>query len=383
MGYEFDGEFKRRGSDSAKWGRFSDEILPMFVADMDFKAPEPILKALHTRVDHGFFGYNRPPADFIEVVTARLKNLYGWEVAAEALMPVPGVIPGFNLAVKALAESGDGILVHVPTYPPIYHCPVGHDMVRCDSLLVDGPDGFRVDWDAMEEAASNSRIFLLCNPHNPTGRVFTREELERMAEICLRNDLLIISDEIHCDIVFSGSTHIPIATLGPEVEERTVTLIAPSKTFGLPGLKAAVAIVTNEETRDKMNHSRAGMVSGVNLLGFTALVAAYRDCQDWVDEMNVYLEANRDFLEEYVATNMPGVRMHSPEGTYLTWLDCGDASLPDDDAREFFRANAQVGVSGGLDFGPAGRGFTRLCFATTRAALTRALDRMADALRSR
>lgn len=381
--FDFDTIIDRRDTDSAKWNRLDADILPMFVADIDFRAPEPVIQALQDRVSHGMFGYPQVSAELIQVLRAYLNDSYSWEVDETAILPLPGVIAGYNLAVKALTEPGEGLLVQGPAYPPIYTCNKHHGLERRDAILVDDGAKFQIDWDSFETAAAQSKVFVLCNPHNPTGRVFDRTELEHMAEICLRHGVTIVSDEIHCDIVFGGRAHIPIASLDPEVERNTITLMAPSKTFGLPGLKSAFAVIPDEALRKKLEAARGGLVPTVNLLGQVAMIAAYRDCGEWLTAMLEYLEGNVQLLAEFVDDRMPGVELRPPEGTYLAWLDCREADLPDNDAKTFFTEQAKVGLSNGLDFGPLGSGFTRICFASPRSLFQEALERMSSALAAR
>jgi cystathionine beta-lyase len=223
------------------------------------------------------------------------------------------------------------------------------------------------------------RLFILCNPHNPVGRVFQRQELERMAEICLRHDMVICSDEIHCDLVFPGNRHVPMASLAPEIADQTITLMAPSKTFNIPGLKCSVAIVQNPELRKKLKRTHTGLVHGVNVMGYTAALAAYRDGQAWLDEVLRYMEANLDFLLQYVEAHLPGITMSRPEGTYLAWLRCHEAGIPGN-PHEFFLKQARVAVNDGAVFGRGGEGFVRLNFGCPRSMLTEALDKMKEAL---
>lgn len=379
MEHDFDAVLDRRGGDSSKWHRYPDDVLPMYVADMDFQAPPAVVEALHRRVSEGFFGYGRVMPELLDILRARLASQYGWTVAVDAILPVPGVIAAFNLAVRAVTTPGAGLAIQVPAYPPIYNCAGHHGLLRWESALVRAASGYQVDWEAFEAAAARSSAFLFCNPHNPTGRVFTRGELDRMAESCLRHDLVIISDEIHCDIVFDGRPHLPIAAIDPEVERRTVTLMAPSKTFGLPGLKAAFAVIPDAELRARFEAARSGLVPSVNVLGQAAMIAAYRDCEPWLKSLLSYLQGNRDYLSAFVAERLPGVRVVPAEGTYLAWLNCGDAGLEDENPQAFFLERARVGVSNGLDFGPLGRACTRLCFATPRPLLREGLERMARA----
>jgi cystathionine beta-lyase len=381
MTYDFDRRIDRRHSESIKWHCYDEDVLPLWLADMDFVSPEPVLRALHERVEHGVFGYSMAPPELLEVIVERLQRLYGWQVSPEALVFLPGVVTGFNLACHALASPGDGVLIQTPVYWPILSAPAGAGLTNDEMELTRRADGrYEIDFDLFEEAiADRTRIFILCNPHNPVGRVFRREELEQMAGICLRHDIVICSDEIHCDLVFQGSRHLPIASLAPEIADQTITLMAPSKTFNLPGLKCSVAIVQNPELREKLKTTHTGLVHGINVMGYAAALAAYREGQAWLDELLPYLEANLDYLLQYVEAHLPGISMSKPKGTYLAWLSCHQAGIQGN-PHEFFLKQARVAVTDGAIFGRGGEGFVRLNFACPRSMLTEALDRMREAL---
>jgi cysteine-S-conjugate beta-lyase len=381
MPYDFDRLIDRRRSDSFKWRHYDEDVLPLWIADMDFVSPEPVIRALHERIDHGIFGYGTVMPELGQVVVDRLANLYGWQVSPEALIFLPGVVTSLYLICRAMASPGDGVLVQTPAYPPILTAPVSAGLVRDEMELTRQPDGsYAVDWVAFEEAITDrTRIFILCNPHNPVGRVFERQELERMAEICLHRNVIICSDEIHCDLLFRGSRHVPIASQSPEIAERTITLMAPSKTFNIAGLHCSVAIVPNADLRARLKTAREGLVPGVNIMGFVAALAAYREGQPWLDEVLSYLESNRDLLLRYVAECLPGVRMGKPEGTYLAWLDCREAGIPSN-PHEFFLREARVALNDGTAFGRGGEGFVRLNFGCPRSILLEALDKMRAAL---
>jgi cystathionine beta-lyase len=381
MAYDLDQIIDRRDSDSAKWGYYDEDVLPLWVADMDFPSPEPVIRALRERTEHGVFGYGLPPQELREVIGERLQRLYGWQVSPEALFFVPGVCTGFNLTCQAFASPGEGVLVQTPVYHPMLYAPGNAGLTRDEMELTRGADGrYVIDFDAFEAAITDrTRVFLLCNPHNPVARVYEPGELERMAEICLRHDVLICSDEIHCDLVFSESRHVPIASLDPEIAENTVTLIAPSKTYNVAGLKCSVGIAPNAEFREKLNAAKRGLVPGISVMGYAAALAAYRDGQSWLDEVMRYLEANRDFMMDYVKVRLPGVTMGAVEGTYLAWLDCREAGIPGN-AHEFFLQKARVALNDGAIFGQGGEGFVRLNFGCPRSTLVQALDRMRDAL---
>jgi cystathionine beta-lyase len=381
MTYDFDQPIDRRHSESAKWHRYDEDVSPMWVADMDFMSPEPVIRALRERVEHGVFGYGMDPPELRQVIVDRLQRLYGWQVSPEALVFMPGVVTGFNLVCHAVASPGDGVLIQTPVYFPMLYAPAGAGLTNDEMELTRRPDGrYEIDFDLFEKTITGrTRLFILCNPHNPVGRVFRPEELERMAEICLRHNVVICSDEIHCDLVFQGNRHVPIASLAPEIADQTITLMAPSKTFNVPGLKCSVAIVQNPELRKKLKTTHTGLVHGINVMGYTAALAAYRDGQPWLDEVLRYLEANLDFLLHYVEAHLPGISMSKPEGTYLAWLSCHEAGIPGN-PHKFFLKQARVAVSDGAIFGRGGEGFVRLNFACPRSMLTEALDKMTEAL---
>ena len=383
MPYDFDRVIDRRNTESNKWHKFPPEVLPLWVADMDFPSPEPVIRALRERVEHGFFGYGAEQPEFHEVTCDRLLKRYGWKVPPEALVLLPGVIAGFNMAARAVTSAGDGVLMQLPVYPPILRLPDNVKMSRDGVDLVRGAEGrYTIDMDAFERAITPlTRMFLLCNPHNPVGRVFTREELARMAEICLRRGLVICADEIHGELIYPGHQHVPIASLDPEIEARTITLMAPSKTFNLAGLRCAVAVIPNQALREKFVASRLDMVQTPNILGYTAMLAAYRDGQPWLDELLRYLESNRDFLVKHVRNNFPGIEVGVPEATYLAWLDCRKARIPNNDPFTFFLDTGKVSFNDGATFGRGGQGFVRLNFGCPRSLLVEGLERMGTALR--
>ena len=387
MTHDFDRVIERRGTGSSKWFKYPPDVLPLWVADMDFASPEPVTRALRERVEHGVFGYGHQleVTELSEVFADRLHKRYGWRVAPEALVMLPGVIPGFNVASRMLASPGEGIALQTPLYPPILRVP-GNVGLRFDEvpLARDASGRYAVDHAAFAAAIrSDTRVFLLCNPHNPVGRVFTRDELTGLAEVCLSRGLAIVSDEIHCDIVFPGHRHLPIASLASEIEDRTITLMAPSKTFNLAGLKCALAIIPNQSLREQFVAARLDLVQTANILGYTSALAAYRDGQPWLDDLLRYLEANRDVLARAVREQLPGLSMTTPEGTYLAWIDCRDARLPGNDPFTFFLERAKVAFNDGAAFGPRGQGFVRLNFGCPRPQLEQALERMRVALESR
>jgi len=344
-----------------------------------------VRRALRERVEQGFYGYARASEELQAVVAARLQRRYDWEVAPEAIVAIPGVIPGMNMALRALCRAGDGMVIQLPSYPPILNAYNHHGVVRHDAYLVRGDSGrYEVDWASFEAAFdSGTRALVLCNPHNPVGRVFSPAELMRMAQTCIDRDAWIVADEIHCDLTLAENRHTPIASLSPEIAGRTITLMAPSKTFNLAGLKASVAIIPDADLRARFEAAKGGLVGAVNVLGLTAMTAAYRDCDDWLLALTAYLTANRDALSAFVEERMPGVRLYPAEATYLAWLDCSALGLPDNDPFTWFLEKARVGLGDGRNFGPPGEGFVRLNFGCPRSLLLEGLQRMADSLQGR
>lgn len=394
MQYDFDHPPERRNSECSKWNAYDEDVLPLPVADMDFKSPQPVLDALQHRVAHGVFGYPEWLSackstllnSLQDLIVERMQKLYSWSIKTEDLVYFPGVVPGLNIASQALVGPRDGVLIQPPVYPPFLHLAKNAGAADQQAPLQRMSDGrYKIDWDVFEQGFNpDTKVFVLCNPHNPVGRVFQKEELERMAASCLDKGVTILSDEIHCDLLFSGQQHMPIAALDPEIGMNTITFMAPSKTFNLAGLYFSFAIIQNPELRKRFNKTKENRTGGVNVLGMVAAEAAYRQGQEWLEQLLRYLEGNRDFLARFVAEELPGVRMAIPEGTYLAWLDCRDAGILEDEGGEtpysFFLNRARVALNDGNGFGPGGEGFVRLNFGCARSVLAEALQRMKAAL---
>jgi len=392
MSYNFDQIIERRGSNSLKWQKYPEDVLPLWVADMDFAAPEPITIALRQKVDHGIFGYEMPSRQLAETVAARMQKLYGWQVPPESVVATPGVVAGFNLAARAVCTAGQGILVQPPVYPPFLSVHTNTALVRQEaplSLTVkNGNLHYSVDLDRFEKAihsgGAKTGMFLLCNPHNPTGQAYSRSDLTRMAEACLKNEVTICSDEIHSELLPGGVEHIPLAVLDPEVGNHTITLIAPSKTFNVPGLFCGFAIIPNPELLERYKAILLQNAMHVSSLGLAAAQAAYSgECDDWLETLNIYLRGNRDFLVETIRNEFSGIRTTRPEATYLAWLDCNElvrSGRISGTPHEFFLKQARVALNEGRDFGTGGEGFVRLNFGCPRKTLEKALQLMKTAL---
>ena len=378
--YDFDAIIDRRNTDSEKWDKYDGtDILPLWVADMDFRSPQPIIDALHNRVDHGVFGYSNPPKELTNILCRMVETTYNWAIKPEWLVYIPGLVCGLNIACRAVGEPGDAVVTATPVYPPFLSSPALSERKLSTFPLTCANNQWTFPTDVFEQAITPAaKLLLLCNPHNPVGRVFKRQELIAIGDICEKYDLVICSDEIHNGLILDESKpHIPIASLSPAVAARTITLMAPSKTFNIPGLGCSFAIISNENLRKRFKKTMAGIVPWVNVLGYAATLAAYRDCADWHSALLKYLRSNRDYVISEIAT-MPGLTVFPVEATYLAWIDVRSTGI--DDPATFFE-QAGVGLSDGKYFGTPG--FVRLNFGCPRTILEEALSRMRMALEKR
>jgi len=367
-----------------KWTYYPQDRIPLWVADMDFPAPKPILDELRKAVNQGVLGYELASTTLLETVAARMDHLYGWKVKPDSVVPVTGIVSGFNVAARAFGSQTKGYLVQPPVYNEFHELKNNVSIRQIDAPLVKRVRGnilnYEIDWDLFKKQVKKVNIFLLCNPHNPLGVIFSRRDLSRMAEICIENNVLIVADEIHSELLLDQKKFTPIAKLSREIANKTITLIAPSKTFNVPGLFCGFAIIPNKELRGEyvkmVEHLRLHVAS----LGLHAAQVAFSgQCDEWLRELRSYLTGNRDFLVDYVTKNMPGVRITVPDATYLAWLDFTQLNL-EKSPFEFFFEKAKVALSDGAIFGE--KGHVRLNFGTSRRILKQALDRMQKALRS-
>ncbi|KIF59823.1 aminotransferase [Pseudomonas fluorescens] len=382
MTFDFDQLFDRHHTGSTKWSRYPADVLPMWVADMDFAAPPVIIEALQQRLLHPLLGYSVAQDNLREAIVADLWNKYSWQVKPQELIFLPGVESGFNMALKALVQAQQNVVVQVPNYPPLRHAPGHWGLNKVELEFNAQADGtYATPLDALRESLKGGGALLLSNPHNPLGKVFDREELQVVADICAAQDAWIISDEIHAELCFDGRVHIPTASLSPEISKRTITLMSASKAYNIAGLKTSFMIIQDAALRERVNHARCGMVDSVNPLGMEATRVAYSEAAPWLAELKTYLQANRDWLVNAVRTRLPGVSINVPQGTYLAWLDCTALDLPD--PQRFFLEQGKVGLSAGLDFGDAHQQFVRLNFGCPRALLEEGIARMERALANR
>jgi cystathionine beta-lyase len=378
MTYNFKSIVDRTQSCSLKWDLYRDQdVIPMWVADMDFPAPPEVLEVLQHRIDHGVLGYTLPPKALTEVLIDRLLSQHGWAVSPEWIVWLPGLVVGLNLACRAVGTPEDEVVVMTPVYPPFLSAPVLSGRQLRTVPLVQERGRYVVDEAALRDAITKkTRLLILCNPHNPVGRALGREELELIARICLENNVVMCSDEVHCDLILDDMPHTPTATLSADVAEKTITLMSPSKTFNLPGLNCAFAIIPDKTVRKRFESVKNGIVPNVNAFGYEAALAAYTRGEPWHRALLDQLRSNRDLVEHVIA-QVPGLSMNHVEATYLAWIDARE--LGEKDPRAFFES-AGVGLSNGRDFD--GSGFVRLNFGCPEVTLKQGLDRIQQAVQS-
>jgi cystathionine beta-lyase len=376
---------RRKFDTDIKWNLYKKDILPMWVADMDFQAPKPILDALRKQVEHGVYGYEwAHNTQLPEVVANRMERLYKWKVQPEAVLAVTGIVSGYSVAARAFPAAKKGMAIQTPVYNEFHEVKNNIGIPQIDIPFVKNVKGnilsYEIDWDLFEKQVKKAGIFLLCNPHNPLGIIFSRKELTRMAEICIKHKVLIVSDEIHSELLLGGSTFTPMAKLSREIEQHVITLVSPSKTFNVAGLYCGFAIIPNKELRERYNAVLKHLNYYVTGPGLHAAKAAFSGkCDGWLAELNRYLTGNRDFLVDYVTKYMPNVRTTVPDVTYLGWLDFTQTGI-DGSPFEFFKEKAKVALSEGKIFGKEGAGHARINFGTSRALLKEGLEKMRKAM---
>lgn len=389
MSFDFDREIPRDGTASVKHdGREAyfgtGDVIPLWVADMDFSAPEAVARALAARAAHPVYGYTLYPESLFDALIAWMKKRHGWEIQREWILMSPGVVPSLHAASLAFAQPGEGVIIQ----PPVYF-PFASSVTNTGRRLIVNPlrlenGRYRIDFGHLEQcAAQGARLLLLCSPHNPVSRVWSREELEEILRIARRHDLIVLSDEIHADLVYTDYHHTPLAALADN-RDNIVTAVAPSKTFNIPGLGLSALIVPNPEHRAALGKAFDLLhVSAANPFSIAAFEAAYREGEEWLDKLLAYLRETRDFVSAYLLRHLPSIHLIQPEGTYLLWLDCRGLGKPDRQLQDFFVHEARVGMSPGAIFGEGGSGFMRINIAAPRRIIIEALDRIRLALNAR
>ncbi len=388
MKYNFDEIVDRKNSDSIKWGNLEElygdeEVLPMWIADMDFRSADEIIDALKERVEHGVFGYIYRQDSFYDAIINWVKERFNWEIKKEWILFTPGVVMGLNIGVRELIEKGEKVLVQPPVYPPFYRVLDNNGRLAHNNPLKHDGEKFVMDYEDLENNIGDTKLMLLCNPQNPVGRVWSREELERLGNICLENDITVISDEIHSDFTLKGVKHTPMASISKELEDRTITLMAPSKTFNIAGLVTSVAIIANEKLREVYQNTIAAMeIDATTIFGALGLEVAYNKGGQWLEEVMVYIEDNIDYAIDYIRKNIPEIKLDRPEGTYLLWLDFNSLNKTADEINEALIKVGKVALNDGRPYGKEGDKFFRLNVGCPRSILEEGLKRIEKTIRS-
>lgn len=376
----FDKLISREGTNSEKYDsrviKFgTEDVLPLWVADMDLSSSKAIQTALIERVKHPIYGYTGYYDAYFDSIQRWMHKAHGWQIEKEWIAPINAIVTGLNLSVEALTKKGDGIIIQPPIYPPFYYAAKNHGrkLLENELKIVDGK--YEIDFEDFEAKAKVAKLFLFCSPHNPTGRVWTKDELEKLARICKENGVLIISDEVHADLVYEGNFHVPIATL-ENAKDITITLNAPSKTFNIAGIVSAYAIVENSSLRRRFHEIfKRYSLTQPTPISLSATVAAYDFSDDWLDALLIYLKENLEYIESRLL-KMPNIKAMSIESTFLLWLDCKSLNLDDKKLEAFFIKDAKLGLNTGVSFGKGGEGFMRLNFAVPRVVLEKAMDQL-------
>ena len=391
MKYDFNQICDRKNTNCFKWDFIqsifgNDDVIPMWVADMDFPVATPIVEALKRRAEHEFYGYTKASTDVIQSVVDRMWDKYAWKIKPEWIVFTPGVVPALNITVRMLTHPGDEIILQEPVYYPFFPAVTfsGCQIVNNQLKLINGR--YEMDYEDLEHqfharigmlpVPNRIKAIMLCNPHNPVGRLWNKEELTKLGDIAIKHGVVVISDEIHCELLFKDHQHTPFASISEVFEQNSIVCMSPSKTFNLAGLEVSSIIIPNKKLRHLFINTRTGILPEPNLFGYTALEAAYRFGDEWLDQLLDYLQGNLDFLLKYFANRIPKIKVIKPQGTYLIWLDCRDLGMDDMTLRNFMRDKAKVGFDDGFLFGSGGSGFQRMNIACPRPIIEEALIRI-------
>lgn len=391
MKYDFNQICDRKNTNCFKWDFIqsifgNDDVIPMWVADMDFPVATPIVEALKRRAEHEFYGYTKASADVIQSIVDRMWDKYAWKIKPEWIVFTPGVVPALNITVRMLTHPGDEIILQEPVYYPFFPAVTfsGCQIVNNQLKLINGR--YEMDYEDLEHqfharigmlpVPNRIKAIMLCNPHNPVGRLWSKEELTKLGDIAIKHGVVVISDEIHCELLFKDHQHTPFASISEVFEQNSIVCMSPSKTFNLAGLEVSSIIIPNKKLRHLFINTRTGILPEPNLFGYTALEAAYRFGDEWLDQLLDYLQGNLDFLLKYFANRIPKIKVIKPQGTYLIWLDCRDLGMDDMTLRNFMRDKAKVGFDDGFLFGSGGSGFQRMNIACPRPIIEEALIRI-------
>nr|WP_320146779.1 MalY/PatB family protein [uncultured Anaeromusa sp.] len=384
MQHNFDELIERRGTECKKWNTYANDVIPMWIADTDFKCPQPVIDAMVKRAEHGIFGYPTNLDTFEKSIVNWQKKRFGWDVQTEWVEYTPAVIPAIVYAMYAFTNPGDNVVIQMPAYHPFHAIiPDNGRHILGNPLILREDGSYDVDFENLEELLKKRKttMFLLCSPHNPTGKCFTREELTKMSELCLKYNVFVVSDEIHSDIVYSGNKHIPYGSLSQAAADNCVVCVNPSKTFNIAGVRTGAVIIPNRNNHDLFYAPLESLKAyGRTIFGTLPIEVSYNDCDYYADQLLEYLEGNRKYLKEFLETRVPKIKMGNPQATYLMWLNCKALNLEPKELQQFFLQKAKVAMNEGSTFGPGGAGFMRMNIACPRSRLVEALERIEKAV---
>jgi cystathionine beta-lyase len=387
MAWNFDEPINRDGTNSVKYDLRNEifgkkDIIPMWIADMDFRCPDFIIRAINERLNHEILGYSFRPAEYYRSISRWFSDIHNWQIEDEWISFCPGIVSALNICTLSFTRPGDSIIVQPPVYPPFFPSVESHGRNLVMNPLKETDGKWTMDFDSLSDLISEkTKMIIICNPHNPVGRAWNYEELKKLTDICLKNNILILSDEIHCDLVLQGNVHTNIAGISREVSDITVTCIAPSKTFNLGGLSTSSVVISNPILRKYFNKTIERIhISNGNIFGTVASIAAYTEGKEWRNKFLEYINRNVALTEEYFRNNIPEIIPVHPEATYMIWLDCRKLGMTGSELQDFFVNKAGVGLNEGSTFGPGGEGFMRMNLATTSSLVLKALDRIANAV---
>ncbi len=394
MQYNFDKFIDRRESFSLKWSKEAlqlvfkkddDDLLPLWVADMDFECPKPVVDALKKEAEGGVYGYNwHGTPKYLDAVTGWMNRRHQWKVDSKWIVYSPGIVPAINMMVQTFSNIGDKVIVQPPVYYPFFSAVTANGRKLLLNQLHYENQKYTFDFEDFEEKAKDplTKIFILCSPHNPVGRVWTKEELKKLGDICLEHNILIVSDEIHHDLILPGNEHTCFSTISEEFEQKTIVCTAPSKTFNLAGLQVSNIIIPNEKLRQSFINTivHKNGIGIPNSFGIVAMIAAYNEGEEWLEQVLNYIDSNFHFLQEFVANNLPDVKYIEPEGTYLAWLDFNSLGLNDEDLKNLILNKAKIALDGGKLFGSGGEGFQRINVACPKSLLEKTMQRIKNVI---
>lgn len=384
--HDFDEIVNRRGTECKKYDAYAEDVVPMWIADTDFKCPQPIVEAMIRRAQHGIYGYPIDTPNFNHAVAQWEQKRFGWQIEENWVLFTPAVMPAVIYAIQAFTHPGDHIVIQMPIYPPIHQAIVNNGRVISNSQLVLRDGQYHIDFADLERRLANprTRMMIMSHPHNPVGKVFTREELARIGEICARHHVLVVADEIHMDIVYPGARHYPFGSISDACRDNCVMCVNPSKTFNIAGVRTGAVIIPNKAIREVYNEAIINAKGyGRTVFGTLPFEIAYNECDYYADQLIDYLSGNLGFLVDYFGLEIPEIKVIQPQATYLIWLDCRALGMPQPQLRDFFLQQAKVALNDGASFGAGGEGFMRLNIACQRGTLEEGLRRIRDTVGAR